>query len=99
MDLQQAPGSLRVAIKEPFVPRDAERERPEWVANREAPHHRESATWQVHLVPPYPALLLRASPTQVNLASPAASSRPPTLDAEDVRSIHRHQKSVLPLGL
>lgn len=30
---------------------------------------------------------------------PAASSRPPTLEAEDVRSIHKHQKFVLPLGL
>lgn len=61
MDPQQAAGHLCVATKEPFVPQDADRERPEWFACGEAPHHRESPilgqahgpTWP-YLSPPCP---------------------------------------------
>lgn len=58
-----APGHLHVATKELSVPQDADRERPERAAHREALYHRESppgwGPWQAH-----PALLRPTTPHQ-----------------------------------
>lgn len=80
MDPQQAPGRLRVATQERAVPQDADRERSEWAARGEAPHHCESPTLDgAHdrgPAPPAPTLPCHTSTSESG--SPAASAGAPT---------------------